>query len=135
MVHGIRGLRRVATFLIAVCLALLSSCQGRQAQLEECARAWNAVANNENQAFVVNLGWRDVVIDRSTIKTGEDGCAITFLEQPRGQWVTFTQTLDVLEERPTEWALTRGQAWGRDSPDGGATSVNGIASDGEIRLS
>jgi hypothetical protein len=83
----------------------------------ECVSLWSSATNTASQRRAAASSGRLVVVDGSTNKASQRGCAVTVLAGAGEPWVSFSTTVDQLQQFPGMWFLESGARWGTDSPE------------------
>jgi hypothetical protein len=131
LLHG----RAISLALMLGITVMMAACASSTAPSEtDYAAAWNSVDNGENQRQVADSDFTQAVVAGWTIKSGDEGCSVTFLRGQHGPWVTYMHQLTTGAE-PSSWDLVRRHKWGEDRAEGGPEEANAaLTSDGTVRI-
>jgi hypothetical protein len=100
----------------------------------ECASLWNSATNSAGHRRAAASRAAMAVVDGSTNKAGQRGCAVTVLQGAEEPWVSFATTLDQLQQVPGMWFLVSGARWGTDSPEPEKQPNATLRPDGTVAL-
>jgi hypothetical protein len=99
----------------------------------DCARVWNQPGNQANQQEVADSGLDQAIVYGWTVKSGDRGCSVTFVERTGAPWVTYSRLTP--PSQSSAWDRIEGRVWGQDNPEGGPEEANAIPTpDGTVRL-